>query len=270
MKTLLASAFLLTAATVHAAPAAPATQEATEAAAAALPSARSVVDRFIEVTGAEQLIENKKTLRMTGEASFASMGMKGKYQRIRSDEDQLVITVELSGMGEMGFGYDGTVAWRTHPMMGATILDGVELDRMRLQADWNASLKSPDLYESIRTVGLETFGGKECYKVETVAKPAKGEDAAKTKKFRTTTEFYEKETGLLAGSVSTNSSPMGEMAVTVVTSEYEEFDGLLLATKLVQQTPQGDLVLTVDTVEFDTVAPKEFELPAEVKKLAEK
>jgi len=155
----------------------------------------------------------------------------------------------------------------THPLMGALLLKGTELLQSRVEASWFAALKQGEAYESLRTVGRESFEGKECWKIEVVTRPLPGMDAEATRESRTTHEYYEIESGLLRGSKSRMESELGTVASTTVFAEYGEKGGRLLATRtIVRQTGQ-EIVLTVDSVELDTLGPEAFLPPPEVQAL---
>jgi len=255
--------------TIHVVPAT-AAQDAAEASAQALPAATALIDKFEAATNAKHVAETTKCLHTKGKLKMAAMGLEGTMEAWEAKPDLSVAKIELAGMGEMTEGYNNGIAYRLNAMMGAQVIDGIELLQRSLEAGYG-DLKERDKFETIETVGREKFNGKDCYKVKLVAKPAEGMDAESTKKARTIMEFYEVESGLNAGSVATTQSQMGEMEVTTLISDYKKFGEGLKPTKTVQKTAMGEIVIEIESVDYpDDVDMKIFDLPKEIAALVEK
>ena len=126
----------------------------------------------------------------------------------------------LPGIGDIEEGFDGTVGWSISPLTGPTVLDGRQLEQRKFDADFFEDLKSKERYVSMTTVEKTTFEGRPVYKIQLVKKGG-GEDI----------EFYDTETGLKAGAITTRDSPMGPMQGTTAWSDYKKFGSL---------TPAGD------------------------------
>jgi hypothetical protein len=63
---------------------------------------------------------------------------------------------------------------------------------------------------------------------------------------------------------------MGEIEITTTFGGYKDFGGIKrAATTTIDQGGQ-QIIITLQTWEWDTVDPKEFELPPEIKALTEK
>jgi len=256
---------LYTAALLISLPTAATAQEATEAGATeALPAARTVIDRFLDVTNFTATAEKTKSTHVTGTISIPLMGMEGIYDQYQAKPNRFLMEMELAGMGTQLQGFDGKVGWMVHPMMGAMIFDDIQLLQTANRAAYDSPAKPAKPYESIETVGREKFEGKECYKLQLVLHPAEGMDAEKTKKMRTSFEYYEIESGLLIGTESTRDSPQGIMPITNIFSDYRMFGERKMAALNVQRQAGMEIELTVDSVEFDTVEDDKFALPKEV------
>ena len=245
-------------------------QEAAQAPATeTLPSAREIVDRYAKATNLPAVVEKTKSTHMKGKMSIPAAGIEGPMEVWSAKPDRQLAVINLgAAIGEVKTGYDGKIGWMIQPMLGPKILKGSELLRMKIDSAYDAGLKNSALYESIETVGRESFGGKDCYKVKVVIKPIEGMDAEKTKETRTSFEFYDPETGLLVGKKGVEASDMGDTPYTAQVSDYKKFGEQLVATKTVQKFSGQELVFTVESVEFDTVTDGIFELPAEIKTLS--
>ena len=245
-------------------------QEAAQAPATeTLPSAREILDRYAKATNLTAVVEKTKSSHMKGKMSIPAAGIEGPMEVWSAKPDRQLAVINLGpAIGEIKTGYDGKVGWMIQPMMGAKILKGSELLRMKIDSAYDSGLKNSELYESIETVGTESFTGKDCYKVKVVIKPIEGMDAEKTKETRTSYEFYETATGLLVGKKGIEASDIGDTPYTAQLSDYKTFGEQLVPTKTVQKFSGQEMVFTVDSVEFDTVTDGVFELPAEIKTLA--
>jgi len=103
------------------------------------------------------------------------------------------------------------------------------------------------------------FEGRRCYKLRIVRNAGQPDE-----------EFYDVETGLLAGSVILRESPMGAVKATNVLSDYKPFGGVRLATRGVQRQSGVEQVITILTVEHDTVPATAFDPPAEIRTMLQK
>jgi hypothetical protein len=257
------SPWLALALAVLAAPQAPlAAQEA--AAAEQLPAAREVLDRFATVAKIREAVEKTSSLHATGKFSMEAMKIEGPTEIWSAKPDLRLVSVEMGAFGKMLTGYDGQVAWMTHPMMGARILEGTELLQLKLEAPYDGALKPDASYESMRTVGRESFEDKDCWKLELVARPLEGMEAEKTRAVRTSFEFYEISTGLLIGTQGRQEGEMGGGPYTSVFSDYREFGGQLMAGKTVVRQSGQEIVLTIESVEYDTASETTFAPPREI------
>jgi hypothetical protein len=241
----------------------PSAQEAA-AATQTLPSAREIFDRFVEVTHAKDVLATKTSMHVVGRFEMPAMQMKGAMEAWSAKPNLRLTSIEFGTFGKAIQGYDGKVGWMTHPMVGARVLEGGDLLQFALEADFDAVLKNPERYESLKTLGTESFEGKNCYKVELVAKPLEGMDAAKTKQMRTSLEFYEVDSGLLAGTKGYQESDMGAGPTMSVASDYKDFGGQLMAAKTTMKTGGQEFLLLFDSVEYDTATDATFALPKEI------
>ncbi|MGD2136395.1 MAG: hypothetical protein PVF27_09550, partial [Gemmatimonadales bacterium] len=111
---------------------------------------------------------------------------------------------------------------------------------------------------SMETLEQTEFADKRCYAVKVT-----------TTWDEEYVEYYDADTGLLAGSVRQMESPMGAMETTSMLSDYRDFGGLLVPAQTTQRTMGIDQIITVTGVEYDVVDPAVFELPDEIRALVE-
>ena len=82
-----------------------------------------------------------------------------------------------------------------------------------------------------------------------------------------TTQYYSEASSYLIGNISTQSSPMGEMEVSVKMGDYKEFGGVMFPTTQVMNQMGMEIKTTVEEVTFDEIDPSVFEPPDSIKAL---
>lgn len=239
-------------------PQAPPTQTQAPAAAAqaALPTARAIVDRHLKEIGGREAVLSHTSTKATGAVSIPAAGMTGTIEVFAAKPDKSVLKVNITGVGEVIEGYDGKTGWSTSPMTGPMILQGKQLEQKRFDADFYGELHDQTRYRSMTTLERTEFDGRQCYKVQLVRNDG-SEDI----------EYYDVETGLKAGRVSSRETPMGVVTGTTTESDYKKFGNLLYSTTLKTTAMGVQQIITLTAVEHDTVAPSVFEPPAAIKAL---
>jgi len=229
---------------------------ATDVSPAIAPSleAGTVYERVVEALGGRAALEQYTSAHAYGEFSLPAQGIQGDVEIFTAVPNLFLVQVDIPGIGTVRTGYDGEVGWTVNPATGPMIMEGNQLDQMRQQADFLGPLNVEAYVDSASVVEETEFGGKMCQKVRVVTKW--GEEYF---------EFYDVATGLPAGSIRTQESPMGGIETTSVLSDYKDFGGILGASRTVQSMMGMDQIITVNTVEYDTVDSTVFELPSEIK-----
>lgn len=224
--------------------------------AAALPEARTIIDRHIEAIGGRKAILAHTSTRVTGTVTIPANGLSGTIEIIMAKPDLTRTKITFTGVGEMQEGYDGKVAWSMSPMTGPALVTGKELEQKKFDADFYGELHDPSRYESMTTVEQTTFAGRPSYKVRLVKKGG-GEDI----------EFYDVASGLKVGGMATRESTMGALNLTQTFEDYKKVGELMHPMTLKVSTMGVDQVLTVTSVEYDKVDPSAFEPPPAIKAL---
>ena len=234
-----------------------ASKPAAPAAAAALPSGREVVDRFVKAIGGRAAVLSHTSQHTTGTYAVPSSGLIGTMETFSAaNPDRMLQKVAVPGVGEILTGYDGEHGWSVNPMMGPMLQEGKELAQARDDADFYLELRDPAKYKSITTVEKTAFENRPCYKVSLLR-------ADGTEDF----DFYDVGTGLRAGSINTRESPMGRVTSTSVEGEYKKFGNVLQATTLTVKAMGIEQRVTISAIEYDNVAASAFTPPEAVKAL---
>lgn len=220
--------------------------------------AQHVYDRFVEIVGGVDALKKYQSSHASGTFSMPSQGIEGNLEVFGAAPNKILVRVEVPGFGLIRNGFDGEVGWTINPAVGPMVLDGDQLEQMRQQADFYGALNRHKFLASAEVVEDVDFEGRMCHKIAVVTNW--GEEY---------TEFYDVETGLFAGNIRNQESPMGAMEATTIVSEYKEFSGVLLPTRSVQRVMGVEQILSITSMEYDSVDASVFDLPEEIKALLE-
>lgn len=221
-----------------------------------LPEASTIIARYIEAIGGKDALLKTVSRHIRGTYSVPDQGMEASLEMFRSIPNKLLIRIYIPDVGEITQGFDGQVGFMNSPMQGASILEGNRLRQIGETADFYTELHRAEKFTSMETVELTEFQGKPCYKVKLMSKAG-----------REYAEFFDPQTGLLAGNVGKQEIPGGTVEQITVYSDYKRFGDLLLPTRTVVRVMNFEQVMTYELIEFNTVDEKVYELPEEVKAL---
>ena len=234
----------------------PGTAAAAKPAAENLPSAKSLIAKYIAAIGGREAILSHSSTHSTGTFTVASAGMTGSIELFAAKPNKSLVKITIPGVGEITEGFDGTNGWTISPMTGPMLLQGKQLEEKRFDTDFYGELHDASRYESMTTVERTDFDGRPCYKVRLVRKNG-GEDF----------EFYDVTTGLKVGRIATRETQMGTVTGTAVETDYRKFGKLLLPGTIKNSLMGVQQVITIQTIEYDAVPASAFEPPAEIKAL---
>lgn len=222
-----------------------------------LPSARAVIDRYIEAIGGREAFLKHKSVKVDGKTDVAGQGISGTMTLATAVPNKMLLTINLAGINVKS-GFDGKVGWSLNPLLGPSLVEGKALEELKRQADFYAILHEAERFASMTNLGTANFEGEECYKVQLKYKD--GSEA---------TEFYSVATGLQKGQIATEQSEFGAITVTGVNLEHKKFGDVMIPSKITQKMSGIGQTMTIESVEFDSVPPETFELPLEIKALLE-
>jgi len=233
---------------------------ATGFAASPLPSAESILDRYVQVTGGKQAYEKRKSEIAHGTVEFPALGIKGSLTRYAAQPDKYYYTVDIAAIGKMETGVNGSIAWENSAILGPRLKSGGELAEALREGNMNATLNWRKLYPKVENQGIELIDGEECFKV--VMTPVEGQPVI---------GYYQKKSGLQVKLSTVSTTQMGDIPVEMIASDYKNFGGILEPSKVIQKAGPQEFTMTLDRVEVNPVIPPQtFALPDEVRKLVEK
>jgi hypothetical protein len=225
-----------------------------------LPSAESVLDRYVQVTGGKQAYEKRKSEIAHGTLEYASLGIKGSITRYAAEPDKYYASMDIEGLGKVEMGVNGQVAWENSVLLGPRVKSGVERAEAIREGRLDSAVNWRKLYPKVEIAGIETIDGQECYKV--VMTPAEGQPI---------TGYYQKKSGLQVKLTTVAASQMGDIPVEMLASDYKNFGGILEPAKVIQKAGPQEFTITLERVEVNPdIPPEQFALPAEVRQLVDK
>ena len=230
------------------------TLSAAAALAQAPPSAASILDRYVQVTGGRAAYQRHTTEVLTGAIEFPAQGLRGKLTRYAMAPDKTYSTVELEALGKIETGVHDGVPWEKSVILGPRIRAGEEKEQALREARFNGPVEWRKIYARAETAGVATIDGDECYEV--VLSPAKGNPEH---------QFFSRKTGLLVRTTMTAASQLGDVQVEVNVSGYKDFGGILFPTRSEQKAAGQQIIITVERIGVNEAIPAaNFEPPPDV------
>ena len=226
----------------------------------ALPKAQVIIEKYIAATGGRAVAEKHHSEVMHGAFELPAQGVKGTITVYQMAPDKNRVIIELGGIGKIESGSDGVIAWDNSAIQGPRIKDGSEKADALRDGTFNASLFWQKLYAKVETTGTEKVNDHDCYKV--VFTPAEGSP---------TTEFFDKESGLLIKTASTRKTSMGEISSEVYSEDYRKDGDVFVPHKMINKIGPQEVQIIVQSIEFNVDMPKDrFDAPDEVQALLKK
>lgn len=222
------------------------------------PAAKEIMEKYIEATGGRAAYEKLKSREAVGSMEIPQQGLKGQTNLLQAAPNRMRMKVDLGGFGSQTTGTDGENAWSVDTIQGARMLTGDEKASMIRQATFNSELNWETLYKEVKAEAEEDVNGKPAYAVTMVT-----HDGQKS------TNYYDKESGLLVKTMTVAKSPMGEIPMESWYAEYKEVDGIKVPHKTTISSAMGmQIVMTIDSLKHNAELPADaFAMPDEVKKL---
>ena len=218
--------------------------------------ARTIIDRHLAAIGGAKSFEGVTSMRAAGTLAMPAQGITGTVEIKAARPNKTLLKATIEGIGTLESGFDGEHGWTIDPMMGPSLLTGKQLDEAKFDAVLESTFLDASRYTSLTAAGTETFDGRKAHRVNAVN--ALGARSA---------EYFDVETGLHAGSVSTRETAMGPVEVTSIMRDYRKAGTTLQPHQLVQKMMGVEQVVTLDRIEFNAVGADAFAMPPAIKAL---
>jgi hypothetical protein len=224
------------------------------------PTAETILNRFIQVTGGKAAYEKRHNKVSRGTIEFVGRGIQGTMTEYEEAPDKLYRTAEFEGIGSEEDGVSDGVAWEKSALQGPRIKEGKERAEAIEEATFNEPIFWRKLYTKVETVGSATVAQEDCWKVN-----------ATTPEGKTETMYFSKKSGLLLKQDAVETTQMGEIPVETLLSNYREVGGVLEPAGMHQKFAGQELALQILDVKVNTdIPPDRFALPADIEALVKK
>lgn len=221
--------------------------------------ARAIIDRHLGAIGGAKSFEGITSMRAAGTLAMPAQGITGTVEISAARPNKTLLKATIDGIGTLESGFDGVNGWTIDPIMGPSLLTGKQLDQAKFDSVFESTFLDASRYTSLTAAGIETFDGRKAHRLNAVN--ALGDKSA---------EYFDVETGLHAGSLSTRETAMGPVEVTSIMRDYRKAGTTLQPHQLVQKMMGVEQVLTFDRIEFNAVGADAFAMPPAVKALIRK
>lgn len=226
------------------------------AAATALPTPKEIMENYLKATGGREAYSKLTNRVTTSEMEMAAAGIRASIVITQAAPRQMISKVDIAGFGNQTSGTDGVDVWEV-ATAGPRLVTGRERDIQLRQATFNSELQWETLYTNLKVNQIADVGGKPAYEMEVT-----------TADGVTSTQWYDKETGLLVKTKGVIVSAMGEIPVESTVSDYREVDGIKIPFKTTQSFNGQEMTLTIKSVEHNTNLPADaFAMPDIIKKI---
>ncbi|HEU4454575.1 MAG TPA: hypothetical protein VFR81_16015 [Longimicrobium sp.] len=218
------------------------------------PSAREVVERYVEAIGGREAIRRATHRHTVTEVAMADVGIRMTVETFQARPNLIFVQMEVPGVGPVTSGYNGLVGWTVNPLYGARLLEGSELAESLRQADFDGALDPSRAFPAMRTVGEKTVEGRPCWNVRLSSMGGMELQSC-----------FDKETGLMVGStIRQVHEEEGLVQVESTISDYREFDGIHMPMKYVTRVLGREMVTTVKSISHAPIAESVFTLPTAI------
>lgn len=220
-----------------------------------LPSAESLMDKFIELTGDKEAYAKIRNRVVVSNINDPNQNLQFEQTAYLAEPNMIYLTRHVPEFGEFVMATDGTNAWQSN-VAQQVLLKDVQKERAIRDALFLPEFNWKKLYATVTCVGTEEIEGKACYKVEASPKEGKPDYL-----------YFDQATGLKTKKKMTFDTLWGEVVSEELYDDYQEVDGIKLPhTTLVLQRDGQPIQVSIVSVEHNADIPKDrFEPPIEIK-----
>lgn len=200
-------------------------------------TAESVIDKYIEVIGGREKLNNieDKIMILKG----ATEGMDINLTISQKAPNKLFQELDFT-VGKQTTVFDGEKG-KVEGMGQVQMLEGEQLEELKYQAKINSFLNYAKDGVLLELKGIENIKGKDAYRMILTASTGK--------KY---THYYDVETGYKIREVSEITTPQGSFTQSIDLEDYQEVDGVKYPFKLVQKMGPRSVELKVESIKVNS------------------
>jgi len=201
-------------------------------------TAEKIIEKYLEATGGRSKLE--AITDITTKMTMETQGMKIDAEMIRKAPDKFIISMT---MGEMLINktlYDGVVG-KNSGMQGEQVLEGKELENLKIQAQLQPELDYQRNGYSIKLLSVEKIDDLDAFKLE-ITDPS-GQVGY---------SYFNGITGLKIREEKSEETPEGRMVQITTFDDYKDVDGILYPHKMTIAAGPQTISATVESIEINT------------------
>jgi hypothetical protein len=224
------------------------------------PTAEQILDRFVETTGGLAAYDKLQNSVSKGALEIPAVGITVNLTVYSARPNKMYTVAESPAIGKNERGSNDTIFWEKSTMQGARIIEGEELAEAQREAAFEGLVYWRELYDSVAVSGTDTVAGSPCYKVVMKAKGGKAR-----------TLSFDEKSGLLARTLTTVQTQMGEVPIESFPSDYRKVGDVMQSFKSTVKVMGQERVMAMTSIEYNAAIPDSvFALPADIQALLEK
>jgi photosynthetic reaction center cytochrome c subunit len=207
--------------------------EAEAAAATALPSAQTILDKYLAAVGGAAALQKIKTRFQTGNIEVVDK----KYPiEIYSQAPDKRASISHLPSGPSVTAFNGEAGWMSAPN-GIRRMSLAEQQGARIDAELYFPSRLPQMYQEFEVGSGEIIDGKATYLVS-----AKGNDTPSLRL------YFEQESGLLVRLIRFADTPLGQIPTEIDYADFRVADGVKLPYRWTLARPNGRFTIQIDAV----------------------
>ncbi len=221
-----------------------------EAAAANLPGADQLLEKYVQAIGGSAALE-KITSRVEQGKLSSPDGSQFPIE-VYAKAPNMRLSVMHTPRGENVTAYDGQGGWMAAMGRPARQLAGPELQTMRLDADFYFPAHAKQVFAQFRVQPPEDVGGHEA---NVLFAYTPGKSSAKM--------YFDQQSGLLVRMVQYTETPLGLLPAQIDYSDYRDVDGVKVACRWTLARTRGRFTIQVEKIQQNVpIDDAKFALPA--------
>lgn len=176
-------------------------------------TAEKVIESYLAAIGGRSKLEALRDLSVLMDMEIQGMVVKSRV--LRKYPDRLFLEMTMGDMLIQSTSFDGS-SGKSSGMQGEKILEGEELEALKLQALFLPELRYGDLGYKLELLSIEPVGGASAYKVRLT--DPRGDDSF---------SYFDTESGFLIKEEKTEDTPGGVGVRTTKYGDYRNVNGIM-------------------------------------------
>lgn len=212
-----------------------------------LPSVKEIFKKHVKASGGRKAAEKIKSRITTGTVELPAMGLKGTFEMLSKSPNKSLITMNLSGLGEITEAFDGSEAWANNPLSGLRVKSGKELEEVKEATDFYYDIKLRKIYPKAAVTEIKNLDGADVFVIKA------DED---------TTLYFDKQSGLLTRVDQIVTSPEGKINSVTKFEDFRVVDGIRQTFRFRQSALGAEFVFNVSEIKQNVeIADERFSKP---------